>query len=184
MFDNDTCLLFYYSASYWDLPVCTDAEIYLCSFYIHKSVLAEMDNSPCDMLDHANVDFSPSPLHKLLNLLNLKPSNKVAHWLILSVNFTMFLFFPLKCWYAYHVQDAFSLDDLTTRKLKQILRVSNKPSCCFLLLQGFSMCPYTVASIIGYFPNEVYLLLCLFYSSVVFFFWKKHCRKLLPFLVL
>lgn len=67
------------------------------SFYIHKSVLAEMDNSPCDMLDHANVDFTPSPLHKLLSLLNLKPSNK----------------------------DAFSLDDLTTRKLKQILRGNN-----------------------------------------------------------
>ncbi|CAD6264139.1 unnamed protein product [Miscanthus lutarioriparius] len=70
------------------------------SFYIHKSVLAEMDNSPCDMLDHANVDFSPSPLHKLLNLLNLKPSNK----------------------------DAFSLGDLTTRKLKQILRGNNNSS--------------------------------------------------------
>ncbi|OEL14346.1 putative SWI/SNF-related matrix-associated actin-dependent regulator of chromatin subfamily A member 3-like 3 [Dichanthelium oligosanthes] len=64
------------------------------SFYIHKSVFTEMDNSSCNMLEHANVNFSSTPLHQLLNLLKLKSSNK----------------------------DDFSLRDLSTRKLQQILR--------------------------------------------------------------
>ncbi|RLM75267.1 hypothetical protein C2845_PM15G02480 [Panicum miliaceum] len=64
------------------------------SFYIHKSVFTEMDNSSCYMLDHANVNFSSSPLHQLLTLLKLKASNK----------------------------DDFSLGDLSTRKLQRILR--------------------------------------------------------------
>jgi len=42
------------------------------------------------------------------------------------------------------------------------------------------MWPYTVASIIGYFPNEVYLLLCLFYSSVDFFL-EKALQKVIAF---
>nr|CAB3484046.1 unnamed protein product [Digitaria exilis] len=68
------------------------------SFYIHKSVFTEMGNSSCDMLDHANVSFSSSPLHQLLTLLKLKASNK----------------------------DDFSLGDLTTRKLQRILRGNDK----------------------------------------------------------
>ncbi|RLM64296.1 hypothetical protein C2845_PM16G03140 [Panicum miliaceum] len=64
------------------------------SLYIHKSVFTEMDNSSCDMIDHANVNFSSSPLHQLLTLLKLKASNK----------------------------DDFSLGDLSTRKLQRILR--------------------------------------------------------------
>jgi hypothetical protein len=60
------------------LSDCTNAN-FLCSLYIHKSVFTEMDNSSCDMLDHANASFSSSPLHQLLTLLKLKPSNKVSH---------------------------------------------------------------------------------------------------------
>ncbi|KAJ1270251.1 hypothetical protein BS78_06G039700 [Paspalum vaginatum] len=76
-----------------ELRLMQEILIYV-SFYIHKSVFTEMANSSCDMHEHANVNFSSSPLHRLLNLLNLKASNK----------------------------DDFSLDDLTTRKLKRILR--------------------------------------------------------------
>ncbi|CAL5035385.1 unnamed protein product [Urochloa decumbens] len=67
------------------------------SLYIHKSVLTEMESAPCNMLDHANVSFSTSPLHQLLTLLKLKATNK----------------------------DDFSLGDLTSRKLQRILRGNN-----------------------------------------------------------
>ncbi|CAN6242632.1 unnamed protein product [Urochloa humidicola] len=67
------------------------------SLYIHKSVFSEMENAPCNMLDHANVSFSTSPLHQLLTLLKLKSANK----------------------------DDFSLGDLSSRKLQRILRGNN-----------------------------------------------------------
>ena len=77
------------------------------------------------MLDHANVNFSSSPLHQLLTLLKLKASNKVAHVLIRFASFQNDLVFVFpKCLYAYHVQDDFSLGDLSTTKLQRILRVS------------------------------------------------------------
>jgi len=98
---------------------------FFCSFYIHKSVFNEMDKSSCDMLDHANVNFSSSPLHQLLTLLKLKASNKVAHVLIRFASFQNDLVFVFpKCLYAYLVQDDFSLGDLSTTKLQRILRVS------------------------------------------------------------
>jgi DNA repair protein RAD5 len=98
------------------------------------------------MLDHANVNFSSSPLHQLLTLLKLKASNKVAHLLICFVSFqnVLVIVFP-KCLYAYHVQDDFSLGDLSTRKLQRILRV-RKSSCCFYYgYQLFSTRPFAVA---------------------------------------
>ena len=52
-----------------------------------------------------------------------------------------------KCLYAYHVQDDFSLGDLSTTKLQRILRVS-KSSCCFFYGYGyqlFTTCPLAVA---------------------------------------
>jgi hypothetical protein len=125
-----------------------------------------MDNSSCDMLDHANVNFSSSPLHQMLTLLKLKASNKVAHVLICFASFQndLVIVFP-KCLYAYHVQDDFSLGDLSTRKLQRILRVS-KSSCCFFYEYGyqlFTTCPLAVHLIVP--SNELNLLLHLFYGN-------------------
>ncbi|KAL6839781.1 hypothetical protein ACP4OV_030469 [Aristida adscensionis] len=62
------------------------------SFYIHKSVFTGAE--PSSSVAPASIDFAANPLHQLFNLLKLRPSNK----------------------------DDLSLDELSTRKLKQILR--------------------------------------------------------------
>ncbi|TVU07435.1 hypothetical protein EJB05_47490, partial [Eragrostis curvula] len=64
------------------------------SFYIHSSVFTEGEVSSWNTSGPVTVDFSANPLHQLFNLLKLKSSNK----------------------------DDFSLDELSTRKLKRILK--------------------------------------------------------------
>ncbi|KAF6999025.1 hypothetical protein CFC21_015099 [Triticum aestivum] len=58
-----------------ELRLMQDILLYV-SFYIHKSVFTEGDNSSLSQLAPANVDYSDNPLHALFKLLKLRASIK------------------------------------------------------------------------------------------------------------
>ncbi|XP_051201159.1 DNA repair protein RAD5B [Lolium perenne] len=58
-----------------ELRLMQDVLLYV-SFYIHKSVFTEGDNSSLSQLAPANVDYSDNPLHALFKLLKLRESIK------------------------------------------------------------------------------------------------------------
>ncbi|GJN12146.1 hypothetical protein PR202_ga30401 [Eleusine coracana subsp. coracana] len=75
-----------------ELRLMQDVLLYV-SFYIHSSVFTEGEVSSWNTGGPVTVDFAANPLHQLFTLLKLKASNK----------------------------DDFSLDELSTKKLKRIL---------------------------------------------------------------